>query len=249
MAKQIGPYPLTGLMGNVSMYKSPFGYLARESGGHNRSKVLKHPNFRQTRNNAAEFKNAMLGAVQLRRAIGHFLRPIANSWLSGRMNGVMLKMVKSDMVHARGERIVACGDVELLECFEFNHLTPLNNVLPVFYSSSMDTEAGTMQLKVSSFIPRERMKSVEGSTHFKIVSIGAVIDFEKKKHKYSEKQSELLELGYEEVEAICMNHSLIVEKGEIMVLAMGVLFYKLDEKGNEKRMKGGAMRVVQAGRA
>ena len=181
--------------------------------------------------------------------MGYFLRPIANSWLSGRMNGLMLKMVRSDVLHARGERMVAYGNVELLECFEFNHLSPMNTALPVFYSSSMDTEAGTMQLKVSSFIPRERMKSLEGSTHFRIVSIGAVIDFEKGKHKYSEKQSDLLELGYEEVEAICMDHSLIVERGEVMVLAMGVLFYKMDEKGNEKIVKGGSMRVVQAGRA
>jgi hypothetical protein len=122
-------------------------------------------------------------------------------------------------------------------------------VLPVFYSSNMDTEAGTMKLKISSFIPRERMKTVEGSTHFRIVSIGAVIDFEKDKHKYSEKDTDLLQFGYDEVEAICMDHSLIVAKGEVMVLAMGVLFYKLDESGKEKVIKGGAMRVLQAGRA
>src|SRR5882757_7068614 len=97
MAKQAGPHPLEGPIGNTSFYHHPDdGFLAKQKSSLNKDRVMRDPHFEYTLYNAAEFGRAVAGATHLRFAFRPVLKTAADRKLSGRMNALFLKMVKSD---------------------------------------------------------------------------------------------------------------------------------------------------------
>ena len=48
----------------------------------------------------------------------------------------------------------------------------------VAYSSTIDRVAGTLDIDIPSFIPSNMIAAPNGTTHFKVISGGAEIDFE-----------------------------------------------------------------------
>src|SRR5258708_36725152 len=91
----------------------------------------------------------------------------------------MMEVAKGDPINARGLRNVTDGDLGLLESFEFNEKKMLKVILGVDYSANIDRASGSMKIEIPSFIPREKLVPAPGATHFKILSAGAEIDFDK----------------------------------------------------------------------
>jgi len=58
MARQKSILKLQGTIGGISFYKSKDGYLAREKGGVDASRIANDPGFARTRENGAEFGNS-----------------------------------------------------------------------------------------------------------------------------------------------------------------------------------------------
>ena len=58
MAQQKSILKLKGTIGGITFYKSKDGYLAREKGGVDASRIANDPGFARTRENGAEFANA-----------------------------------------------------------------------------------------------------------------------------------------------------------------------------------------------
>jgi hypothetical protein len=58
MAQQKGIIPLQGTIGNITFYKSKDGFMAREKGSLDASRIATDPAFQRTRENGAEFGRA-----------------------------------------------------------------------------------------------------------------------------------------------------------------------------------------------
>lgn len=58
MARQKGIIKLKGTIGDITFYKSQDGYLTREKGGVEASRIASDPAFQRTRENGAEFGRA-----------------------------------------------------------------------------------------------------------------------------------------------------------------------------------------------
>jgi hypothetical protein len=244
MAKQVGGHSLRGSIGDVTYYKNAFGFLAKEKSGPSRNMVLKDPRFAPTRQISVDFTAAIYAGQLVRHAFRPLLETVKNVRLSGRMNGVFTKILKLDMAHGRGQRMVSAGSIVMLKGFEFNQEHLLTDKLRVSYKASINAAKGTMQVTMSPFVPKKVIKgSPAGATHFKIESVGAAVDFTKKKFDNSVESTPLLKIDGKLIKPVCLKHTIKGAPGESLLLGVGIVFYKMVD-GCEKKIKGGALKVV-----
>lgn len=247
MAKQMGVVPLSGPMGAISFYKSDGEYRAREKSGPSRKMVLTSWRFERTRENSAEFRRAVRAGMLVRYSLSRLLKmmKLADPHVSGRLNGLLLKVLQSDPVNGRGARIVSKGNLELLEDFAFHKDRSLSHVFPAGPMSSINSTTGRMKVEIRPFDPRQRVNAPASATHFKVVSVGASIDFNKERYEDNFQETDYLSLEETVSDTIYLEHALEAKVGQSLLLAMGVVFYVCTEQGHYERMNGGAMRVIQ----
>lgn len=114
MARQKGIIKLAGTIGDVSFYKSKDGYLAREKGGVDGNRIKNDPAFQRTRENGSEFGRAGTSGRLIRNALRLLVQNASDSRVTGRLTKEALKVIKTDSINARGERVMAEGDLSIL---------------------------------------------------------------------------------------------------------------------------------------
>jgi hypothetical protein len=245
MPKQVGPHSLRGSIGDVTYFKNAFGYLAKEKSGPTRKMVLTDPRFAPTRDNFVEFRSAVKAGTLVRRTFRPLLETVKNVRLNGRMNGVFLKMIKSDTTHGRGQRMVSAGSVVMLKGFEFNQEHTLTNKLRVPYRASIGAAKGAMQVTVDPFVPKKAIKNgPNGATHFKIESVGAAVDFTKQQFSDSLEETPLFKIDGKLTKPVYLQHTIKAAPGEALLLGVGIVFYKMVD-GREQKIKGGVVEVKE----
>ena len=141
------------------------------------SKHLMHPNYQQVRANVMEFGCAGKSVLLLRRAFERELKYIKDPQQIGRLQKLLMKIIKSDPVHARGERSASNGDLSMLKGFEFNPKVSLEPVLATGDSYMIDRAAGKLSFTLPAFTPAESLLRSEGYTSYKLIFAAAEIDF------------------------------------------------------------------------
>ena len=249
MAKQKSIFRLKGNIGGVSFYKSQDGYLAREQGSIDPSRIHHDAAFQRTRENMAEFSDAAKSGGILRSALRPQLMRTADGRVAGRLTGKMMEILKTDMESARGERRVALGTPQMLEGFDFNIKAPLSSTLYALYLAQINRTVGESSIHLSSFIPDEGVMMPEGSTHFKLISSCAIIDFAARDFEASFQESALIPVNSPVTENIDLQHTMSASSVLPMFLTLGVLFYQ-QVNGVAYSLKNGvynALSVVKVG--
>lgn len=178
MAKQKGIVPLEGTIGNVTFYKSKAGYLAREKGGVDGSRIATDPAFARTRENGSEFGRAGKAGRLLRTSLRALLLSINDSYMTGRLTREFVKVIRADEISPRGQRNVIDGEAELLQGFEFNQNGRLGATLYAPFTTSINRATGELSVVMPSFVPMNMIAAPAGATHYKINAAGVEIDFE-----------------------------------------------------------------------
>ncbi|HAT81139.1 MAG TPA: hypothetical protein DCS17_07070, partial [Flavobacterium sp.] len=178
MARQKGIIKLKGTIGDITFYKTKDGHLAREKGGIDASRIASDPAFQRTRENGSEFGRAGKAGKILRTALRTVLINSADSRMVSRLTQQMIKVIQADVTSDRGLRNVIDGEAELLAGFEFNIGGKLGTSLFAPFVANIDRATGEISVTVPSFIPANMIAAPSGTTHFKIISAGAEIDFE-----------------------------------------------------------------------
>jgi len=114
MARKKGIIKLKGTIGDITLYKTQDGHLAREKGGIDASRIASDPAFQRTRENVSEFGRAGKAGKILRTALRPFLINSANGRMVRRLTQAMVKVIQADTVSERGLRNVIDGEAELL---------------------------------------------------------------------------------------------------------------------------------------
>ena len=109
MARQKGIVKLDGTLGGITFYKSQDGYLAREKGGVEASRIANDPAFARTRENGDEFGRAGKAGKMLRTAFRSLLQNKADSRMVSRLTADFVKVVQADATNDRGQRNVIDG--------------------------------------------------------------------------------------------------------------------------------------------
>ena len=178
MARQKGIIKLKGTIGDITFYKTQDGHLAREKGGIDASRIASDPAFQRTRENGSEFGRAGKAGKVLRTALRPLLLNSADGRMVSRLTQAMVKVIQADTVSERGLRNVIDGEAELLFGFEFNIRGKLGTSLYAPFVAAIDRVSGEIKVDMASFVPANMIAAPSGTTHFKIISGGAEVDFE-----------------------------------------------------------------------
>ena len=178
MARQKGIIKLKGTVGDITFYKSIDGYLAREKGGIEASRIATDPAFVRTRENGAEFGNAAMAGKLLRDTVRALSMNTADSRVTSRLTKILAKVKNLDTTSVRGDRNVAAGMATtdgklLMKGFNFNVKAPLGAVL----HKPFELEPSTGEIMISPLVTMNDVSFPQGTTHVIFKSGLAVIDF------------------------------------------------------------------------
>ena len=243
MAKQKGIIKLKGTIGDITFYKTQDGYLAREKGGIEASRIANDPNFQRTRENGEEFGTAGKAGKMLRTSIRSLLQNISDSRMVGRLTQEMVKVIQADITSLRGKRNVIDGEAELLEGFEFNIRSKLGTTLFAPFTAVIDRVAGTLIVNIPSFIPFNMVAAPSGSTHFKITSAGAAVDFENETFEVDTNETAQLPWDMVATAVINLANAVTANSTNPLFLALGIEFYQ-DVNGVKYPLKNGSYNAL-----
>jgi hypothetical protein len=144
-----------------------------------RKQVLNDPIFELTRQNNAEFARAGKANRLLRHAFVLGLHNKTDRYVSGRLTKTMFNILQSDQVNHRGERRVPDGVLSMLEGFNFNRNTSLQDVLKAPYAITFNQEAMLVTISFPTFIPQPMIETRSGANTFMLTAMAASLHFEK----------------------------------------------------------------------
>jgi hypothetical protein len=239
MARQKGIIKLKGTIGDITFYKTQDGHLAREKGGIDASRIASDPAFQRTRENGSEFGRAGKAGKLLRTAFRPLLLNSADGRMVSRLTQRMVKVIQADLVSIRGLRNVIDGEAELLFGFEFNIRGKLGTSLFAPFVATIDRVAGEIKVDLVSFIPANMLAAPSGTTHFKIISGGAEVDFETETFVVSSSETAILPWDNTATAAISQTNAVTPASTKPLFLAVGVEFYQ-EINGQMYPLKNGA---------
>jgi hypothetical protein len=226
MARQKGIIKLKGTIGDITFYKTKDGHLAREKGGIDASRIKSDPAFQRTRENGAEFGRAGKAGKVLRTAFRTLLVNSADSRMVSRLTQQMIKVLQADVVSERGLRNIIDGEAELLSGFEFNIRGKLGTSLFAPFTSTIDRATGDISVEVAPFVPSNMIAAPSGTTHFKIISAGAEVDFETESFVETHSETAILPWNATPTATITQVNSVTPASTKPLFLAFGIEFYQ-----------------------
>ena len=227
MARQKGIIKLQGQMGGVSFYKSQQdGFLAREKGGVDASRIQNDPSFARTRENSAEFGRAGAAGKLLRTSLRGLLINIADSRMTSRLTAEMVKVIRADATNIRGERNVIDGEAELLEGFEFNDNAKFYSTFFAPFTPAIDRAEGILQVDVPAYIPGNMIGAPQGATHVKLSAAGIEIDFEGGTYVMNMTSTPEIVLGPQNEAAVALSNAVTPASVHPLFVAFGIEFFQ-----------------------
>ncbi len=239
MARQKGIIKLKGTIGDITFYKTQDGHLAREKGGIDASRIASDPAFQGTRENGSEFGRAGKAGKLLRTAFRPLLLNSADGRMVSRLTQRMVKVIQADLISVRGLRNVIDGEAELLFGFEFNIRGKLGTSLFAPFVGSIDRVAGEINVDIAPFVPANMLAAPTGTTHFKIISGGAEVDFEAETYVVATSETAILPWDSTPTTAISQVNAVTANSTKPLFLTLGVEFYQ-EINGQMYPLKNGA---------
>ena len=239
MARQKGIIKLKGTIGDITFYKTQDGHLAREKGGIEASRIASDPAFQRTRENGSEFGRAGKAGKLLRTALRPLLLNSDDGRMVSRLTQQMVKVIQMDAVSERGLRNVIDGEIELVLGFEFNIRGKLGTTLFAPFVATIDCVVGEIKVDLASFIPANMIAAPSGTTHYKIISGGAEIDFEAETYVVATSETAILPWDGTATAPINQVNAVTANSTKPLFLALGVEFYQ-EINGQMYPLKNGA---------
>ena len=243
MAKQKGIMKLEGTIGGITFYKSKDGYLAKEKSGVPADRIANDPAFQRTRENGAEFGRAGKAGKVLRNALRALLQNTSDSRMVSRLTTDFIDVIQADVTNPRGQRNVIDGEAELLEGFDFNLNGKLGTTLYAPFTSVIDRVAGTLTANLPAFVPVNMIAAPAGTTHFRIISAGAEVDFETEVFVTDAKDSGILPWDANATAVINLANAVTANSTHPLFLALGIEFYQ-QVNGQMYSLKNGAYNAL-----
>ena len=226
MAQQKGHLPVKGRIGNLSFYKTKDGYLIKDKGGIDKSRMASDPKFQRTRENGAEFGSAGKAGKLLRNAVKAVSQGSSDGRAVSRLTKQMMVVQKSDTVSRRGERNVVDGNTELLQGFQFNINAVLDSTFFAPFTASIDRATGTLSVELPGFVPEKMVTKPEGATHFQIISAGAEVDFAGNVYVASNSSSPEFPWNNVATAPVSLENVVTADSAHTLFLLLGVEFFQ-----------------------
>lgn len=244
MARQKGLIKLKGTMGDITFYRTKDGYMAREKGGITAERMRTDPAFQRTRENMAEFGRAGKAGKILRNSVQALLRSAGDRLMVSRLTKEMVKVIQLDAVNPRGLRNVIDGEAELLQGFEFNIHGKLGTSFGAPFVTEIDRVTGAATVDIDPFTPVDSVIAPAGSTHYKLVSAAADINFENETYTSDKTESGILPIDIMLTTPIALHNALPAASTNPLFLLFGINFFQ-EVNGTFYELKNGAFNSLQ----
>lgn len=243
MARQTGIIKLKGTLGDISFYKSSDGHLARTKGGVDANRIANDPAFQRTRENGSEFGRAGKGGKVIRNAIRVLLQNAKDKRVVSRLTKALVAVTKTDNVNERGLRTIEDGDMSTLQGFEFNLNGKLGATLFAPYTTALDRATGDVELNLAPFAPAVRISAPGGTTHFKVVTGAAELDFANEVSNFESAETAIL--PYDAANTAAINLAVALPAGSALPIlqVVGIEFYQ-EVNGQMYSLKNGAYNAL-----
>lgn len=243
MARQTGIIKLKGTIGDISFYKSKDGHLARTKGGVDANRIATDPAFQRTRENGSEFGRAGKGGKVLRTAMRLLLQNASDKRVTSRLTKELVAVIKGDSTNERGSRTIQDGSLSLLESFEFNNGGKLATLLFASFTSTLDRVAGTVITDLPDFVASTSIIAPNGTTHFKINSGAAEIDFANEVSVFDSASSSILPWNGDTVSALSLTSTLTANSTLPIFQVVGIEFFQ-EVNGQMYPLKNGSYNAL-----
>jgi hypothetical protein len=239
MAQQDSFLKLKGRIGDLTFYKTKNGHQVREKGGVSAQRIAMDPKYQRTRENNADFATATLAAKNLRDTLRPLILMTYDPGMPNRLGSRMLRVVRADAEHVRGQRQVQAANLPMLQRFNFNVAAMLSNTLFTTVSATVDATAGTVQVTVPAIEPDTKLAKPREATHFQFVAGAAALDFsEEGQSTLAVAQSEQFPLTAPIAETV-LELALPPAAGLPIAVIFGVAFY-IEDQGRSYGLNNGA---------
>ena len=226
MAKQIGIIKTQGTLDDLTFSKTKDGYLVKKRTSLDGSKINSDPSFQRTRENNSEFGKAAKAGKLLRNEIRNQLLNAKDFRVVSRLTKEMMKVIKADSTSTRGQRNVIDGETELLQGFDFNVNAKLSTTLYAPFTAAIDRVTGALTVDIASFAPNQMIPAPVGTTHFKIVTGAAEVDFENGTYVTDNKATAILPWDSTATAAINLANAVTANSTHPLFLLLGVQFFQ-----------------------
>ncbi len=243
MARQTGIIKLKGTLGDISFYKSSDGHLARTKGGVDANRIANDPAFQRTRENGSEFGRAGKGGKLIRNAIRVLLQNAKDKRVVSRLTKALVAVTKTDTVNERGLRTIQDGDMNTLQGFEFNLNGKLGTTLFAPFTTSLDRATGDVGMELQPFAPTIRIAAPSGTTHFKVVTGAAELDFASETSAFESAETAILPYDGADTAVINLSVALSAASALPIIQVVGIEFYQ-EVNGQMYPLKNGAYNAL-----
>lgn len=243
MAKQKGIIKLEGTIGDITFLKSKDGYLAKGKSGIKAERIATDPAFARTRENNAEFGRAGKAGKLLRNAFRSQLQKASDSRMVSRLTQEMIRVIHADVTSNRGLRNVIDGEAELLEGFDFNINGKLGTTLYAPFTPTINRVTGEASVNLPSFVPADMVAAPSGSTHFRIFTAAAEVDFQQEVFTVQVQESAVISWDVTATPVIQLQNALPPNSTHPLFLALGIEFMQQVNNTNYP-LKNGAFNAM-----
>jgi hypothetical protein len=243
MARQRGVVKLEGTLDDITFQKTRDGYRAKVKSEIPASRISSDPAFQRTRENNAEFGRAGKAGKLLRAALRSQIQKASDSRMVSRLTKEMIRVLQADVTSERGKRNVIDGEAELLQGFDFNVNGKLGTALYAPFTTSINRVSGDCSVTIPSFVPADMVAAPAGTTHFRIFSVAAEIDFQNEVFTVQSQQTAILPWDGTATAAINLVNALPANSTHPLFLALGIEFMQ-EVNGSQYSLKNGAFNAM-----
>ncbi|MBO9635950.1 MAG: hypothetical protein J7578_22800 [Chitinophagaceae bacterium] len=192
---------------------------------------------RRMNENTVEFGEASRVGLLIRNAFGPMVKATSpNKSIAGRMQKLLLGILKTDISSIRGQRLISKGDLSMLLHFDFNEKSPLSGTFYPYQFTTVDRAAGKFTVKIPPFIPDSSVSAPLSSSHFRLWMVGVELDLEKETFSVSQVRSTYQPLDMVEITLPDLEAQFTPGSKQALILALSVEFFQ-EVNGNMYQMK------------
>lgn len=224
----------------MTFYKTKNGHQVRTKGGVSAQRIATDPRFQRTRENNSDFRTAQAAAKHMRDALRPVILFTYDPGMHNRLSSRMLRVVRADQGHVRGEGQVQPENLAILNEFNFNASASLANTLFEKVAVTASSQTGEVQVTVPALDPAVRLAKPVGATHYQFVAGAVALDFtEGGESTLALASTEEYSLKAELEEDAVLPMSLPADAGLPIAVVFGVVFY-IHDRGALYMLNNGA---------
>lgn len=236
MAKQTGPIPIEGTLGDLIFYKTIHGHLVRRKGNLNKERVMSDPAFERSRAAGSEFGRAGAASALIRKEVRIHCPYAGDGQTHARLSKLFGTVIRNDQEHPAGDRQVTAAQIAPLKQFEWVLDHPLSRSFWAQCGGSMTPE-GMLRISMPGFTPRRDLGWPLNATHAEITVVCISADFPGREAESAvAKSGRLLKSPVAiQLDLECRPN---LEEGRVIMVGLGVQFFEGEQALTENAAFG-----------